>query len=166
MAIWRVKTCYRKSCEQIEYFYHKDIEGRLAVGIGFRTCEYDVVTSDQNPPEFEFKLVPGGDGKKDSIDLNNCVTGNIVSSELFKMLDGGHWLNMDYPKGVSKAEQKRLHKFVEENGSYALEETEGWTLDETEVWVWGPIQIANDKGEVVRIIAADDNGNVIDHVED
>ena len=165
MAIWRVKTYYRKSCEQIEYFNHTDIEGQLVVGIGFRSCEYEVVTSDDNPPEFEFGYVPGGDGKKDSIDLNNCITGNIESSELFAMLDGGHWLNMDYPNFMSKSEQKSIHKLVEKNGSYSLEDSKGWVLDKTEVWVWGPIQISNDKGEVVRIIAADDKGNVIDHVE-
>jgi len=166
MAIWQIKTYYRKSCEQKEYFNHPDIKGQLVVGIGFRSCVYEITTSDANLPQFEFSYVPGGDGKKDSIDLNNCFTGNIESSELIEMLDGGHWLNMDYPEGTSKSEQKRLQKVVEENGSYALEETGGWTLSETEVWVWGPIQISNNKGEVVRIIAADDDGNVIDHTED
>ena len=36
-----------------------------------------------------------------------------------------------------------------------------WMLDETEVWVWGPIAIEDEDGNVVHIIEADAEGNII-----
>jgi hypothetical protein len=47
-----------------------------------------------------------------------------------------------------------------------LENQEGWSQSETEAWIWGPIQIENEDGEVVRIICADDDGNVVDYKEE
>ncbi|MEY2666311.1 MAG: hypothetical protein RLZZ384_482 [Pseudomonadota bacterium] len=54
---------------------------------------------------------------------------------------------------------------MDEEGYYALEE-EGWINDETEVWAWGPILIEDEEGNQVRIICADEEGNVIDFAEE
>lgn len=166
MAIWTVKALYQKSCEQHEYFTHEDYDQPIKVVDGFRSCEYQIETSDENIPEFEFTHVPGGDGLKDSINLNSCSTGNIESSELIEMFDGGCWGEIEFPDDMDEDEQERLREVINEGGSYALEhEGNDWSLDETAVWVWGPLEISDDQGEVVRIICADEEGNVIDFIE-
>lgn len=163
---WTIKTHYKKSCQQIEYFYHDNYEEPIVVVDGFRYCEYTVDTTDDNPPEFEFSEVPGGDGKRDSIDLNNCFVNNIDGSDLVEMFDGGCWGDVTFPDDMDEEEQQRLQEFLDENGSYALEDEEGWSLSDTEVWIWGPIEIIDEEGNTVRIICADQDGNVIDFVEE
>jgi hypothetical protein len=37
---------------------------------------------------------------------------------------------------------------------------------DTHWWIWGPIEIKNEDGDRVRIICADDDGNVVDFEED
>ena len=164
MTIWTVKTFYKKSCEEREVWTHEE-HGTMIRTNGFRRCEYTVETSDDNPPEFEFDFVPGGDGKRDSIDLNNCSVNNIENAELVEMYDGGCWGETEWPDDMDEDEVERLEELMEEEGSYAIEE-EGWMNDETQVWVWGPIEICNETGETVRIICADENGNVVDFVEE
>lgn len=160
MATWTVKTFYKKSCEEREIWTHKE-HGTMIRTNGFRWCEYTVETSDDNPPEFEFDFVPGGDGKKDSIDLNNCSINNIENAELVEMVDGGCWGETEWPDNMDEDEVERLEELMEEEGSYAIEE-EGWMNDDTEVWVWGPIEIYNEVGEQVRIICANENGIAVD----
>jgi hypothetical protein len=46
-----------------------------------------------------------------------------------------------------------------------LEDDGDWYLDETEVWVWGPLEVTDDEGNT-RIITADNNGNMIDFVDE
>jgi len=166
MAQWQVRTYYKKSCEQHEYFSHDDYEGKIKVVDGFRSCTYNIETTDENMPELEFTFVPGGDGKKDSIDLNSVYGGNIESCELEEMFDGGCWGDVDFPEDMDEEEQERLGEFISDEGSWALEDEEGWCLDDTEVWVWGPLEIINEDGETVRIICADADGNVVDFVEE
>ena len=88
---WNVKTYYKKSCEQHEIFTHDDYNGPLTIIDGFRFCEYNVETNDGEFPKFEFTEVPGGNGAKDSIDMNNCYGTNIETTELVEMFDGGCW---------------------------------------------------------------------------
>jgi hypothetical protein len=163
MAIWTVSTYYKKSCEEREIWTHSD-HGTMIRTNGFRRASYTVETSNDSPPEFEFDFVPGGDGKKDSIDMNNCEFNNIESAELVELFDGGCWGGTEWPDDMDEEEIQRLEELMEEEGYYALEE-EGWMLDETEVWVWGPILIEDEEGNQVRIICADEDGNVIDFVE-
>lgn len=164
MAIWTVTTYYKKSCEEREIWTHSD-HGTMIRTNGFRRATYTVETNDGNLPEFEFDFVPGGDGKKDSIDFNNCSFNNIDNAELVELFDGGCWGGTEWPDGMDEDEIERLEELMEEEGSYAIEE-EGWMNDDTEVWAWGPIEISNEAGETVRIICADDTGNVIDFVEE
>jgi hypothetical protein len=64
---------------------------------------------------------------------------------------------------MDEDEIERLTELMDEEGYYALEEEDDpWQLDETEVWVWGPIEICDEDGNTVRIICADEDGNVID----
>jgi hypothetical protein len=162
MAWWTVRTYYKKSCEQREFFYHEDYKDPIIVTDGFRWCEYAVETTDDNPPNFEFDEVPGGDGKKDSVDLNNCFGNNIEQAELVLMDDGGCWGDVEFPEDMDDEEQERLQEIIDESGSYGLEEDgTGWNLSDTEVWIWGPIEITNDKG-YQKIVCADENGNLVD----
>ena len=162
---WTVRTHYKKSCEQHEYFVQSTGTGRIKVVDGFRSCTYSVETNDGEFPQFEFTTVPGGNGDKDSLDMNSIDGSNIESSELVEMFDGGCWGDNEITGIDNNAEVERLKEFLSENGSYALEDEGEWYLDETEVWVWGPLEVEDDEGNV-RIVIADENGNMIDFKED
>ena len=162
MATWTVSTYYKKSCQEVEHWVRREGAGRLTVTNGFRRGEWTVETSDDKPPEFEFTFVPGGDGKKDSINMLDCSYNNIEDVELVEMFDGGCWYDIEF-EDLSEEEEEELQEFIDENSIYDLEDREdAWYNDETEWWVWGPIEICNEAGETVRIICADENGNVVD----
>ena len=163
MAQWTVSTYYKKSCQEVEHWVQSNGKGKLTVTNGFRFGEWTVETSDDNPPEFEFTEVPNGDGRKDSIDMCNCEVNNIESCELVEMFDGGCWYDTDF-EGLDDEQQEEIEAFIEENSVYELEEREDdpWHNEDTEWWIWGPIEIKNEAGERVRIICADEDGNVVD----
>jgi hypothetical protein len=94
MAQWNVSTYYKKSCQEVEIWYQREGDGRVTVTNGFRFGEWTVETTDDNPPEFEFTEVPGGDGKKDSINMLECSYNNIDSVDLVEMFDGGCWYDL------------------------------------------------------------------------
>jgi hypothetical protein len=166
MAQWTVSTYYKKSCQEVEHWVRREGEGKITVTNGFRRGEWTVETSDDNPPEFEFDFVPGGDGKKDSIDMCNCEVNNIESVELVEMFDGGCWYDIEF-EGLTIEEEEELEEFIEENSIYDLEDRDdSWYNEDTEWWIWGPIEIKNEDGETIRIICADEDGNVIDFVEE
>jgi hypothetical protein len=164
MAWYSVKTYYKKSCEQHEYYVQSEGSGRIKVTDGFRFCEYNVETNDDQFPQFEFTEVPGGNGATDSIDLNSICGSNIESTELVEMFDGGCWGDIEF-EGLTDEEQEKLQEFIDENGSYALEDDGDWYLEDTEVWVWGPLEVTDDAGNT-RIVCADADGNMIDFEED
>ena len=164
MATWKVGTYYKKSCEEHEYYY-KDGQS-IVRKTGYRWSSFIVETDDDNPPEFEFDYVPGGDGRLDSIDMYNCCVNNIVNSELDHMSDGC-WEDFDFPEDMDEDQQEELLERFSESSVYeVLEEEEGWSQTDTEAWVWGPILIEDSKGNRVRIICADKNGKAIDFKED
>ncbi len=161
---WRVSTYYKKSCEEHELWVKDGMTIRHKVG--WRWASFFVETSDDNPPEFDFDYVPGGDGSKDSVDMYNCYGNNIESVELDGMTDGC-WEEYDWPEDMDEEEQERLQELIEEHGIYeALEEMEGWTLDETEAWCWGPILIEDADGNQIKIVVADDDGNCVEYEEE
>jgi hypothetical protein len=166
MAQWTIRTYQKKSCEQIEYFYNRKTKGKIIVRMGFRNAEFSLETNDDEFPDIEFAEVPGGDGKKDSIDLYSCFGSNVDETELIDMNDGGHWFDIEF-EDVDEDEEERLRKLIEEDGSYALEDDgEGdWYLSDTEVWVWGPVEVTNEDGNS-RVVCADEDGNMIDFEED
>jgi len=169
MALWTVKTYYKKSCEQHEYFLNRKIKGaKIIVKDGFRSAEFSVETNDDKFPDFKFTEVPGGDGNKDSVDLFGSFGDNVEDTELIEMYDGGCWGDVEIEGIEDEDEEERLRELIEEEGAWALEDDgDGdWYLDETECWVWGPIEVISEDGKTVRIICADEDGNTIDFVEE
>ena len=164
MAIWTIRTHYKKSCEQREFFVQREGNGKITVSDGFRRCEYTIETNDDEFPDIQFEEMPNGDGKKDSIDLNSLIGDNIESTELVEMFDGGCWGDVEF-EGLALEQEEELEEFINENGTYALEDEGDWYLEDTEVWVWGPLEVEDEDGNV-RIIIADADGNVIDFVEE
>lgn len=166
MPTWTIRTHYKKSCEQIEYFYNRKTNGRIVVRDGFRRAEFTIETTDDNFPAIEFDEVPGGDGKRDSLDLFSLMGDNIESTELVEMYDGGCWGDVEF-ENVDEDEEERLRELIETEGAYALEDdSDGdWYLDETECWVWGPLELEDEAGNI-RIICADEDGNVVDFEEE
>ena len=167
MSQWTIRTHYKKSCEQHEHFYHRNIDGaKIIVKDGYRFAEFNIFTTDDQFPAIEFTEVPGGDGKKDSVDLFSLMGENIESTDLIEMFDGGCWGDIEI-EGVDEDEEERLRELINEEGSYALEEDgDGdWYLSDTECWVWGPLEVEDEEGNV-RIICADEDGNMIDFKED
>lgn len=164
MANWKVSTYYKKSCEEHEYYY-KDNQSIIRK-TGYRIGSFFVETSDDRPPEFEFTYVPGGDGKKDSINMYDCCYNNIENSELDTMWDGC-WEDIVFPEDMDEEEQERLMALIDESSVYeVLEGDEGWMQNDTEAWIWGPILIEDENGNRVKIICADNEGNVVDFNED
>lgn len=164
MANWKVSPYYKKSCEEHEHYFRDGMT--IIRKTGYRGASFYVETTDDNPPEFEFTFVPGGDGKKDSIDMYDCCYNNIENSELESMWDGC-WEDIDWPQDMDEEEQERLQSLIEESDIYeVLEVDEGFSQNETQAWIWGPILIEDSEGNQVRIICADENGNVIDYKED
>jgi hypothetical protein len=164
MAIWTVSTYYKKSCQEVETYHQQGKDGKVTVTNGFRYGEWSVETTDDNPPQFEFVEVPGGDGKKDSINMLECEVNNIENCELVEMFDGGCWYDIEI-EGLEEDEEEEIRKFLDEHTPYDLEE-EGWMQGDAEWWVRGPIEIKNEDGDTVRIIVADESGNVIDFEEE
>ena len=161
MASFTVKTYYKKSCEQHEYYVQRNSTGRVKVTDGFRFCTYTVETTDGEFPKFEFTTVPGGNADKDSIDMNSIDGENIESSELVEMFDGGCWGDVEIKGVEDEVEVERLEELINEEGAYALEDDGTWYLEDTEVWVWGPLEVTDDAGNT-RIIIADTDGNTVD----
>ena len=165
MAIWTIRTHYKKSCEQIEYYYNRKIPGaKIIVRDGFRRAEFTIETTNDNFPDIEFDEVPGGDGKRDSLDLFSLIGDNIEGTELVEMFDGGCWGDVEI-KGVDEDEEERLRELIDEEGAYALEDEGDWYLSDTECWVWGPLKLEDEEGNT-RIIIADEDGNVVDFEEE
>ena len=165
MAIWTIRTHYKKSCEQIEYYYNRKIPGaKIIVRDGFRRAEFTIETTDDEFPDIEFDEVPGGDGKRDSLDLFSLIGDNIDSTEMVEMFDGGCWGDIEF-EGLTLEQEEELEEFINENGAYALEDEGDWYLSDTECWVWGPLELEDEEGNV-RIIIADEDGNVVDFEEE
>jgi hypothetical protein len=165
MATWTIRTHYKKSCEQIEYYYNRKIPGaKIIVRDGFRRAEFTIETTDDEFPDIEFNEVPGGDGKRDSLDLFSLIGDNIDSTEMVEMFDGGCWGDIEF-EGLTLEKEEELEEFINENGAYALEDKGDWYLSDTECWVWGPLELEDEEGNV-RIIIADEDGNVVDFEEE
>ena len=167
MAIWSIRTHYKKSCEQHEYFYNRKIDGaKIIVKDGYRSAEFTIETTDDEFPDIEFDCVPGGDGKTDSVDLFSLNGSNIESTELVEMFDGGCWGDIKIEGIDDEDEVERLTDLINEDGSYALEDDDDgdWYLSDTECWVWGPLEITGEDG-TTRIIIADEDGNIVDFKE-
>ncbi len=161
---WKVSTYHKKSCEEHKLYVKDGMTIRRKTG--FRWASFYVETNDGKPPEFEFEFVPGGDGKKDSVNMYWLSGPNIESSELESMSDGC-WEDWEWPEDMDAEEIERLEELIAEEGVYeVLEDQEGWMLDESEAWCWGPIVIEDADGNQVKIVVADEEGNCVEYKED
>ena len=124
MAIWTVKTYYKKNVQEVETYVQRKGEGKVTVTNGFRWGSWTVETSDDNPPEFEFTEVPGGDGKKDSIDMLDCCDNNIDNVELIDMDDGGCWYDIDVEGLDEDAEARARETYGSFEVEFAFEESQ------------------------------------------
>ncbi len=162
MAVWTVRTHYKKSIEEHEHFVKDGM--MITRRTGWRSGSWSVTTSDDQLPEFEFDYVPGGDGSRDSLNMYGFPGPNIEDVELIETWDGC-WEDIDWPEDMDEEERERLEAMIDEEGFYVLEDQEGWSQGDTEMWIWGPIEIENEGGKVVRIIQADSDGDVVDFEE-
>ena len=55
---------------------------------------------------------------------------------------------------------ERIKELANQSQKYAIE----W-LDETECWVWGPVEVTDEAGDS-RVVCADEDGNMIDFIEE
>ena len=149
LTAWTVSTYYKKSIEEVEHFTKDGME--IVHRTGWRSGSWTVYTNDGNPPEFEFAQVPGGNDAIDSIDMNSCYTNNIEEVEMVETSDGC-WEDTEWPDDMDEEEQERLQEAIDEEGYYTALEEDGWMHDETEMWIWGPIEISNSSGDVVKVV--------------
>lgn len=165
MANWNVYTHHKKSCEEHEH-YTKD--GMTIIRkTGFRWANFTVETTDDNPPVFEFEVMPNGTDDPDSINMYSPSGPNIGEVELDSMTDGC-WEEIVWPDEMDEEEKERLQELIDDSGDIydVLENQEGWMLNDSEAWCWGPIAIEDNKGELVKIVVADEDGNTVDYKED
>jgi hypothetical protein len=162
MAVWTVSPYYKKSIEEVEHFTKDGME--IVHRTGWRGGSWTVVTSDDNPPEFEFDRVPGGSDDKDSINMYSFPDTNVEEVELIETFDGCYD-DTEWPDDIDEDERATIEEMMEEEGYYTAFEENGWSHDETEMWIWGPILIEGDDG-YRKIIIADENGNVTDFEEE
>jgi len=163
MAVWTVRPYYKKSVEEHEHFIKDGKE--ITRKTGWRSGSWTVTTLDDDTPQFEFDFVPGGDERKDSVDMNNCYVNNIEEVEFIETFDGC-WEDIVFPDDMDEEEKERLMAVIDEEGFYALEDQEDWYSSDTECWIWGPIEIVDEDGNTARIIVADKDGNISDFKDD
>jgi hypothetical protein len=161
MAVWTVSTYYKKSIEEVEHFVKDGME--IVHRTGWRGGSWTVTTLDDNPPEFEFDVVPGGTDAKDSIDMNNSYVNNIEEIEMNETYDGCYD-DTEWPDDIDEDEKAAIEEKMEEEGYYSAFEENDWTHTDTEMWIWGPILIEGEN-DYRRIIVADEDGNVVDFDE-
>jgi hypothetical protein len=86
---------------------------------------------------------------------------------MLDMYDGGCWGDIEIEGIEDDDEVEELEEFINENGAYALEDEGDWYLEDTEVYIWGPIEVTNEDDEsITRIVIADEDGNMIDFVDE
>ena len=98
-----------------------------------------------------------------AINLMDSIVNNITNVDLVTMDDGGCWFDI-VVDGLDEAEEEKIRAFLEDNSLWDLEDL-GYEQADCEWWIWGPIEVTNDNG-YRNVIIADDDGNMINFVED
>ena len=133
MAQWKVSTREKKSVEEHE-MWEKDGQTIVRVS-GFRWGTWTVTTDNDEPPDFERTVTPGGTDDLDSVDMYN----NGYDTEL-EMLDDGWYGDVIWPEDMDQEERERLEELWEEDAYEAWEDA-GWMQTDTECWAWGEFDI-------------------------
>jgi hypothetical protein len=133
MAIWKISTREKKSCEERE-FWTKD--GKTVVRInGFRWGTFTVETSDDNPPEGITEENPDG------VDMYGYFGDNAEDGAELDSMDDGWYGDYEYA-GFTDEEQEEIAEALDEaDGHYEYLEENGWHNSETEAWLFGPLDI-------------------------
>ncbi len=80
MTSWIIKTYHKKSIQEHEYWSNNEMD--IIKKTLWRGGSWKVVTSDNNIPNWTFTTTPGGDDKKDSVDIYSYPgTDNVIDSD-------------------------------------------------------------------------------------
>ena len=85
MTSWIIKTYHKKSIQEHEYWSNNEMD--IIKKTLWRGGSWKVVTSDNNIPNWTFTTIPGGDDKKDSVDIYS-YPGNFDDVELIEVVLG------------------------------------------------------------------------------
>ncbi len=132
MAVWKISTLEKKSCEEREIWI-KDGEQIVRVN-GFRWGTFTVETTDDNPPEGITADNPDG------IDMYSYSGENAPDGAELDSMDDGWLGDWEFPDDMDEDEQQRIMDGYDED-AYEFMENEGWYNDETEAWLFGPLEI-------------------------
>lgn len=132
MALWRISTVEKKSCEEREIWIK---ENQTIVRInGFRWGSFTVETTDNCAPEGITADNPDG------IDMYSYFSDNAENGAELDSMDDGWLGDWEFPNDMDEDEQQRIIDGYDEN-SYEFMENDGWFNDETEAWLFGPLEI-------------------------
>lgn len=133
MAVWKVSTREKKSCEEREIWVK---DGQTITRInGFRWGTFTVVTEDDNPPEGITEDNPDG------VDMYSYSGENAPDGAELDSMDDGWYGDYEF-EGFDEDEEETIREELEEADDYYeyLEEN-GWYNDETEAWLFGELDI-------------------------
>ena len=132
MAIWKIATTEKKSCEEREIWTKDDL---TIVRInGYRWGTFTVETSDDNPPEDIDPENPEG------INMYDYFSDNAENGAELDSMDDGWLGDWEFPDDMDEDERQRILDGWDEE-SYEFMENDGWYNSETEAWLFGPLSI-------------------------
>lgn len=132
MAIWKIATTEKKSCEEREIWTKDDL---TIVRInGYRWGTFTVETSDDNPPEDIDPENPEG------INMYDYFSDNAENGAELDSMDDGWLGDWEFPDDMDEDERQRIIDGWDEE-SYEFMENDGWYNSETEAWLFGPLSI-------------------------
>lgn len=140
MAGWNVSPKDKKSIEEHELWQKDDMVIRRITG--WRSGQWYVTTTDDNPPEFNKVQTPFGASDYDSVNMNECCENNIEDVEMLETWDGWY-SDIIWPDDMEEDERERIEALMEEDWYDGLE-GDGWINYETEMWVWGDLEVTKD----------------------
>ena len=119
MANWRVFTG-RKDLVEKQVWIKGD--STITYSVGWRQGLWDVVTTDDNEPDFEAD-------ENGQIEFGWAKGSNIESCEFVESSDGC-WDEWEFTDDIDEEEQERIQEGWEEN-AYEFMDEDGWIQDDT-----------------------------------
>lgn len=133
MATWTLKTLYKKSAIEKQYWYK---DGNIVIRYeGYRWGEF-YCESDEQP------IVESDEDGEYNLSESD-YDWELVS------LDDGCWVEWAFPDNMSEEEQATIEAAWEEDYFDGLEEL-GWSNDDTEYILQGPLELTDEQGNVVQ----------------
>ena len=132
MATWTLKTLYKKSAVEKQYWFK---DGKTIIRYeGYRWGTF-YCESDEQP----------------DIDLNNEDEYNLIESDYdweLESLDDGCWSEWEWPGDLDEEEQEEVENAWNEEFFEGMEEL-GWSCEETDYILTGPLELSDEDGNVV-----------------